>query len=50
VARPYVEDFVFDEENEEEMAEHGISPVQVLQVLDARIMSERIDTGGGPRT
>jgi uncharacterized DUF497 family protein len=35
VARPSIEDFVFDEENEDEMAEHGISPVQVLQILDA---------------
>ena len=30
MSRPYVEDFAFDEENEDEMAEHGISPVQVL--------------------
>lgn len=35
MSRPYVEDFAFDEENEDEMAEHGTSPVQVLQVLDA---------------
>jgi uncharacterized DUF497 family protein len=31
---PYIEDFAFDEENEEEMAKHGISPEQLLQVLD----------------
>ena len=34
-SRPYVETFAFDEENEDEMAEHGISPDQVLQILDA---------------
>lgn len=28
-----VDDFVFDDENEEEMAAHGISPDHVLQVL-----------------
>jgi uncharacterized DUF497 family protein len=31
---PFVEDFAFDEENEEEMAAHGVSPEQLLQVLD----------------
>lgn len=31
---PWIEDFVFDDENEEEMAAHGISPDHVLQVLD----------------
>lgn len=30
----WIEDFVFDDENEEEMAGHGISPNHVLQVLD----------------
>ena len=29
-----VEDFAFDDENEDEIAAHGITPKQVLQVLD----------------
>lgn len=31
---PRVEGVVFDEVNEDEMANHGIAPEQVLQVLD----------------
>lgn len=30
-----VADFVFDDENEAEMDEHGISPKQLIQVLEA---------------
>jgi hypothetical protein len=32
---PIVDDFAFDEENEEEMATHGISPGEIFQVLDS---------------
>jgi hypothetical protein len=32
---PLIQGFAFDEENEDEMAAHGVSPDQLLEVLDA---------------
>jgi hypothetical protein len=38
----WIEDFVFDDENEEEMAGHGISPDHVLQVHDGPYTVKKI--------
>ncbi len=35
---PIVDDFVFDDANEAEMARHGLTPYRVLQVLDEFII------------
>ena len=32
---PIIEDFAFDEDNEEEIAAHGITPAEIFAVLDA---------------
>jgi len=34
VSNPTITDFLFDDDNEEKIARHGISPRQVLQILD----------------
>jgi uncharacterized DUF497 family protein len=34
VSTPPIEDFAFDDENESKMWAHGITPRQVLQILD----------------
>lgn len=38
MSSPVIADFLFDDENEEEMAQHGLIARRVLQILDGEYM------------